>query len=176
MYGELRFRSSDRNCIIDAACNVAYLLLGEAKAVSMSYRFGEDTWRAWQRARPHDEGKAEIGDFTSVGSLGPVFQGLGGDLSLKKVKNIPPHRNHESCDVTFNWLFEKRIHGRIYFARLYEAGVVEHLVVIDSRRWPSLIYDSCDPYPLILPSSSLPPMRRTWCNQVQNYLTVRGNS
>ena len=154
-FGELRFRSSDRNCVIDAACNVAYLLLGEAKAVSMSNRFGEATRRASQRAHPHDEGKAEISDFTSAGSLGPVFQGLGGDLSLKKVKNIPPHGQREPCDVRFNWLFEKRIHGHMYLARLYEAGVVDHLVVIDSRRWPSLIYDLCDPYPLILSFSSL---------------------
>ena len=51
--------------------------------------------------------------------------------------------------------FNKRIHGHIYLARLYEAGVVDHLVVKDSRQRLGRIYDSCDPYPLILPSSSL---------------------
>ncbi len=33
--------------------------------------------------------------------------------------------------------------------------MVDHLVVLDSRRWPGLIYDSCDPHPLILSSQSL---------------------
>ena len=71
------------------------------------------------------------------------------------MKNLTPHGHHESAHVRLNWLFDKRIHGHVYIARLYEAGVVEHLVVIDSRRWPSLIYDSCDSYHLILSSSSL---------------------
>ncbi len=111
--------------------------------------------RPSQRLRPFDEGKAEIIDCTSNGHLGPVFQGLGGDLSIKKVKNLTPHGHREPPNERFNWLFNKRIHGHLYIARLYEAGVVDHLVFIDSRQWPSLIYDSCDPYQLILSSHSL---------------------
>ncbi len=68
-FGAMRFRSSDRSCAVDAACNVAYLLLGESMAVSMSNQFMEAARRASQRARPHDEGKAEIIDFTSVDHL-----------------------------------------------------------------------------------------------------------
>lgn len=154
-FGEVRFRHSGRSCVIDAACNAGYLLLGESKSVTMSNLFMGVAHRAAQRLRPHDEGKAEISDFTSIGHLGPVFQGLGGDLSLKKVKDLPPHGHHEAPEVRFNWLFHKRIHGRIYLARLYEAGIVDHLIVIDSRKWPSLIYDSCDCYPLILTSTVL---------------------
>ncbi len=58
-------------------------------------------------------------------------------------------------NVRFNWLFENLIHGRIYFARLYEATDVNHLLVIDSTQWRSLIYDSCDRYLLIHSSCSL---------------------
>ncbi len=113
---------------------MGYLLLGEGKAVLMSNRFGEAARRASQPRRPHDEAKADISDFPSFGSLGPVFQGLSKNLSLKKVKNIPPHGYRESCNVRFNWLFAKRIHSRIYLACLYKAGVIDHLVVIDSSR------------------------------------------
>ena len=108
----------------------------------MSSRFSEVTWRASQKCRPHDDCKPEISEFTSVGHVGPVLQGLCGDLRLQKLKSIPSHGHHESPDDRFNWLFAKPIHGHVYPARLYEAGVVDHLVVIDSRRWPSLIYDS----------------------------------
>ncbi len=57
----------------------------------MSSRFSEIAGRALQRCHLYDEGKEEIGDFISVDHLGPVSQELGGDLDLKKVKNLPPH-------------------------------------------------------------------------------------
>ncbi len=68
-----------------------------------------------------------------MGHLGPVLQELGGDLRLQKVKSIPPHGHREAAEIRFNWLFEKRIHDHIYLVRLYEAGLVDHLVVIDSH-------------------------------------------
>ncbi len=68
----------------------------------MSIHFSEVAWRASQRCRPHDEGKTEKSDFTSVGHHEPVFQGLGGDSDLKKVKNLPPHGHRESAHVRFN--------------------------------------------------------------------------
>ncbi len=154
-FGALRFRNSERSCVIDAACNAGYLLLGDPKALSMSQRFVEVARRASQRCHPQDEGKSEVSDFSSAGHLGPVLQGFGGDLRLQKVKNISPHGHGEAADVRFNWLFDTRIHGQIYLARLYEAGMVDHLIVVDSRQWLGHIYDSCDPYPLILSSSSL---------------------
>ncbi len=121
----------------------------------MRERSTEVIWRASQRCRPHNESKAEIIDFLSVGHIGPVLQGFNGDLRLQKVKNIPPHGHREAADVRFNWVFDKYIHGHLHLSRLYEAVVVHDFVVIDSRRWPSLIYHSCNPYPLILSSSSL---------------------
>ena len=120
----------------------------------MRSRFSDIASRASQRYRLHDEGKPEISDFTSVSHVGPVLQSLGGDLWLQKLKIITPHGHHASPDVRFNWSFEKRTNGDVYLARLYEACVVDHLVVIDSRCWPSLLYDSCDPYPLILSLTS----------------------
>ncbi len=111
--------------------------------------------RASQGLRPFNEGKAEIIDFTSIGHLGPLFQGIGGDLSIKKVKNLALHGHREPPHERFNWLFSKRRQGRLYIARLYEAGIVDHLVLIDSGQWPSLIYDPCDLYRMILSSYSL---------------------
>ncbi len=130
---------------MDAVCNAAFLLLGEEKAASINKHFMEAARRASQRLRPFDEGKAEIIDFTCIGHLGPVFQVLGGDLSIKKVKNLTPHGHRELSSESLNWLFNKLIHGHLYIARLYEAGVVDHLVFIDSSQCPSLIYGSCDP-------------------------------
>ncbi len=68
-----------------------YLLLGDSKASSISTQFREVAWRASQRLRPHDEGKAEIWNFLGVGPYGPELQGLCGDLSIKKVTKIPLH-------------------------------------------------------------------------------------
>lgn len=39
--------------------------------------------------------------------------------------------------------------------RLAEPSIVEHVVSVDYRQWPGLIYDSADPYPLYLSSISL---------------------
>ncbi len=89
-FGEIIFRNSARSCVIDAACNIGFLLLGDARALSMSDRFAKVNRRASQRPLPRDEGKAEINGFISADQLGPVLEGLGGDLSIRKVKNIPP--------------------------------------------------------------------------------------
>ncbi len=98
----MRFRNSDRSCVVDGVCNAGLLFLGDSRALSVNIRFSEVAWRASQRCRPHDEGKAEISDFTSVGHLEHVFQGLGGDLYLKKVKNLPPHGHREPAHAQFN--------------------------------------------------------------------------
>ncbi len=117
-FGALRFGSFGRSCVVDAACNVTFLLLGGAKAWCMSSTFTETAQRASQRARPHSKDRPEISDLLSVGHLRPVFQELGGELSMKKVKYLPPHGHREPPQVRFDWLFERRIHGHNYFARL----------------------------------------------------------
>ena len=68
---------------------------------------------------------------------------------------IPRHGHLQLAACRFNWLFEKEYHGRIFIARLFEAHIVDHVIVIDSRRWSSLIYDSSDLYPIMLSSSAL---------------------
>ncbi len=77
-------------------------MLSESNVVSMSNRFSEVIWRASQRFRPHDEGKSDISDFISAGNLGSVLQDLGGNLSLKKVKNIPPLPTYASTGYLTN--------------------------------------------------------------------------
>ena len=81
-FGEIRFRNSGRSCVIDAAFNAMYLLLGDSKSSYLSSRFVEVARRASHPLRPHDEGKPEIGDFTSVGHFGLVLQGFRGELSI----------------------------------------------------------------------------------------------
>ena len=71
------------------------------------------------------------------------------------MRDIPRYGYRKPFKIRFNCLLGKRIHGQIYLARLFEAGIIENLVVIDSRMWPSLSYDSWDPYPLVLSSSAL---------------------
>ncbi len=57
-FGEMRFRNSGRSCVVDAACNAGFLLLGKSRVLSMSIRFSEVAWRASQRCHLYDEGKA----------------------------------------------------------------------------------------------------------------------
>ncbi len=109
-FGEIGFRNSGHSCIIDAACKDMYLLLGDSKASYLSSRFIEVARRASRHLRPNDAGKPEIGDFISVGHLEPVLQGLGGELSIRNVKNISLHGHREPPHIRFNWLFERRIH------------------------------------------------------------------
>ena len=40
-------------------------------------------------------------------------------------------------------------------ARLFESNIVDHMVLIDSIRWPSPIYDSSDLYPMMVSLSAL---------------------
>ncbi len=53
---EIRCRSSGRNYVVDAACNAAYLLLGEGKATFMNNHSMGVAVRASQRPRPFKEG------------------------------------------------------------------------------------------------------------------------
>ena len=68
---------------------------------------------------------------------------------------IPCNGHLQSIACRFNWLFEEKCYVRIFTARLFEAHVEDHVIVIDSRRWPSLLYDSSDLYPITLSSSAL---------------------
>ena len=143
-----------RDCVIHAACNVMFLLLGERSAAYEVSRLHRSIALASARCRPYTEGRPEVCDLLKLGHLGPVFQNAGGHLSIRKMI-IPPHGHQQSIACRFNWLFEKEYYGRIFIARLFETHVVDHVIVIDSRRWPSLIYDSSDLYPIMLSSQAL---------------------
>ena len=68
---------------------------------------------------------------------------------------IPPHGYHRTIDCRFNWLFEKKCYGRTFLAHLFETHIVDHVIVIDSRRWLSLMYDFSDLYRIMLSSQAL---------------------
>ncbi len=140
-FGEMRIQNSERRCIIETGCRTINLLLCDYKLSYLSNRFVEFSWRASLLLRPHDECKAEIRDLASLRRLRTVLQGLEVKFFNRKVKIFTPHGHRELSNIRINWLFERRILRRIYFARLYEAGVVDHQIVICYRQWPSLVYD-----------------------------------
>ena len=142
-FGITPYRGYDecRDCLIHAAFNVMLLLLGERSAAHEVSRLHRSISLASAPCRPCTEGLPEVRDILKLGHLRPVFQNAGGHLGIKKM--IIPHHGHlQSISCRFNWLFEKEYYGRIFIARLFEAHVVDHVIVIDCRRWPSLIYDS----------------------------------
>ena len=143
-----------RDCVIHAACNIMFLLPGERSAAYEVSRLHRSIRMASARRRPHTEGRPEISDLLKLGHLGPIFQNAGGHLAIRKMI-IPRHGHLQSAACRFNWLFEKEYYGRIFIARLFETYIVDQVIVIDSKRWPSLIYGSSDLYPIMLSSSAL---------------------
>ena len=86
--------------------------------------------------------------------FGPIFRMQGGHLGVIKMI-VTRHVSIESATRRFNWLFEKEYYGHIFIARLLEAQIVDHVIVIDSRLWNTLIYGSSDLCPILLSSSGL---------------------
>ena len=122
-----------------------FLLLGERSAAYEISRLHRNVRLASARCRPHTEGRPEVSDLLKLGNLKPIFQNAGGHLSIRKM--IIPRQGHlQWIAFRFNWLFEKKYYGRIFIARLFEAHIVDDVIVIESRRWPGLIYDSSDLY------------------------------
>ena len=142
-----------RDCVIHAASNDMFLLLGERSAAYEISRLQTSIALDSIRCRPHIEGCPEVSDFLKLGHLAPIFRNAGGHLGIRKMI-ISRHGHLQLIACRFNWLFEKEYYGRISIARLFEAHIVDHVILIDSRRWPSLIYDSSDLYPITLSSST----------------------
>ena len=140
-----------RDCVIHAASNVMFLLLFERSAAYKVSRLQRSIALASTRCRSHIEGCPEVSDLLKLGHLGPIFQNAGGHLGIRKMI-ISRHGHLQLIACRFNWLFEKEYYGRIFIARLFEAHIVDCVIVIDSRRWPSLTYDSFDLYPITLSS------------------------
>ena len=131
-----------------------FLLVGERSAAYEVIRLRRSITLASARCRPHTEGCPEVSDLLKLGHLGPIFQYAGGHLGIRRMI-ITRHGHLQSIAYRFNWLFEKKYYGRIFVAHLFEAHVVDHVIVIDSRRWPSLIYDPSDLYPITLSAPAL---------------------
>ena len=154
-FGIVPYRSTlSRSCFLDTICITCFLLLGEEFARQVSVSLPTSVSQASSRSRPHREGAIEVGDLISIGHMGPIFQQIGGDLTLKKVQ-IPLHGHREPPSRRFNWVFDKLYHGHMYIMRIFEANIVDHVVLVDRRRWPSLIYDPADQYPIMMSSIAL---------------------
>ena len=140
--------------MINALGNLFFIFLREDRASELFNRLPQCIASASRRHRPHTDGKLEISDLMKLGHLRPILQDAGRYLGLHKL-SVPPHGHKEDPHSRFNWLFEKSYYGKVIIVRLFEAGVVDHVVVIDSRRWPSFIYDPCDPFPILCSSLTL---------------------
>ena len=142
------------DCVIHASCNVIFLLLNERSDAYEVIRLHRSITLASARCRPHTERRPEVSDIPMLGHLGPISLNAGGHLGIRKMI-IPRHGHLQSIACCFNWLFEKKYYGHIFIAPLFEAQVGDHVIVIDSRRWSSLIYDSSDLSPITLSSPDL---------------------
>ena len=57
---------------------------------------------------------------------------MPGHIGIRKMI-VPHYGSLESVACRFNWLFEKEYYRQIFIARLFEAHIVDHVIVIDSR-------------------------------------------
>ena len=128
-----------------------FLLLGERSAAHEVSRLHGSIKLSSARCRPHIEGLPKVRNVSKVGHLGSIFPNPRGHLGIRKMI-IPRHGYLQSIACRFDWLFEKKHYGRIFIGRLFEAHIVDHEKVIDSRRWTSLIYDFSILYPITLSS------------------------
>ena len=74
-------------------------------------------------------------------------------LGIRKLI-IPRHVRLQSSACRFNWVFKKGCYKRIAIVRLFEAHIVDHFIVVDSRLSPNLTNDSSEFYPMVLYSSA----------------------
>ena len=140
--------------MINALGNLFFIFLGEEKASELFNRLPQCIASACRLHRPHTDGKLEVSDLIKLGHLGPILQDVGGYLGLRKL-SVPPHGHKDNPDSRFNWLFGKSYYGRVVIVRLFEAGVVDVVFVIDFRLRSSFIHDPCDPFPILCSSLTL---------------------
>lgn len=79
----------------------------------------------------------------------------GGELRLRKDKNILLCDYRKPTNNRLHRSFEPRIYGRFLIVHLSEQGIVDHSVTVNYRRCPGLIYNFVDPHPAYLFSISL---------------------
>ena len=73
-----------RDCVIRAACNVMFLLLGNPSAAYEISRLHRSITLGSGTYLPHTEGRPEVCDLLKLGHLGPIFQNVGDILVSKK--------------------------------------------------------------------------------------------
>ena len=88
-FDDIPFRSSDRSCVVDAACNAAYLLLGEVKASSMSDGSMQAARRASQRTRSSGRSESENWGFHYRGPPRISFPGVERRFTHEKGEKHP---------------------------------------------------------------------------------------
>ena len=114
-----------------------FLLLGESSADHEVGRLHRSIRLVSARCRPHTGGRPEFSDFLKIGHLGPFFQNAARNLGIQKMI-IPRHEHLQSIVCRFNWLFEKKYYASIFIARLFEAHIADHVIVIAQDDGPVL--------------------------------------
>ncbi len=124
---------NSRDCMTNAVGNAFFLFLGEGEATQLFNRIPEFIRSSSSGSRSAFAGHVLLSDLLRIGHLSLIFQAAGGYIGLKKMR-LPGHGHKEEPSIRFDWLFEKAYYGRVYIIRLYEAGIVDHVVLLDSRR------------------------------------------
>ena len=52
-------------------------------------------------------------------------------------------------------LYTKTAINGVYLVRMKQTHVCDHVIVIDARKWPRLIFDSAERFPLMLSKTSI---------------------
>ena len=179
-FGGTPYRSDGegRGCVIHAACNVIFLLLVEASAAYKFSRLHRSITLASVYCHPQIEGRPEVSGLLKLGHLVPFFRIPG--TSWYQENDSSSSRKSAVCSLSLQLAIRKKYYERIFIARLFEAHVVCHVIVNDSRRWYSLTCDSSDLYPVTLPSSTLfivPILGQTKSNSsiCMKFLDTKGN-
>ena len=146
--------TNERNCAIEATLNAISLLLGNETAQQCQYRIKDAVTSASNRVKRKKPGAALISDFQSIGEIGSVLQELKIGLSIEKVKMGSKYQCKSKMDFILK-LYNKTAINGVFLVRLKQTHVCDHVVVIDARKWPRLIFDSAEKFPLLLSPTSV---------------------
>ena len=151
-FGRIPYQSrSFRSYYLYAIYNVNFLLLRDQKASIVFNPLPPCIDKASKYVLPRLEGSIEVKDLINLGHIGPILRRFGGDLTLVQAE-IPPRGYREPPKTGFDRVLDTLSHGGVYIMYIFEANIVDHVIFVDRSRWPNLIYDPVDRYPIMMSS------------------------